>query len=872
MKLSGKDIPRGLALPMTIIAIAALILLVIGLITVLTLERKTARSYSDAARADLAVESGLAVALGSLTEIAKLDDAIVFRIEDPIDPQIADTENERPLGYREQFFTYGAIYEDENWRGLPLFSGGLEQSLGADKIDLSLLGTSLDNYVEDAEELIEVTEYDQNIPRAEWVEIPADPTEDEDYSMRYAYWVEDLSGRVDGRHVTTEVRNQGISTAEMDASTIIDPTASAGAFPNEMDEKRESLRTTSSLRLYLDEDEAKRIEPYIHYYDKDRDFIPQAVIPQGFGYVDAGELAPDLNEFVAAADVEGIADHIENNLPDFDDRKGGFPSEENYLRTLAASMIDYADEDSSSTFDDGYRGVDSYPFVNELFDRYEWTGGGTDDVKVTVETYVELWNPSDKEVLGTMFFVNENRHQIRVPPSSAQKFSNSKNYIVRFVESPSGSFDRPAIPPNGFDVIYLGKKEYSFPSSSSFPPTELIFTTTTDSNYNLRWNGRTVDKARGGLQRTDGNLRFGNSNRKWKGNSSPALDYSIGQSGDPRASYYINQWVFANNYDDNTNWGGRCLKRGISNSNYNEVRLDEWGDKGSHSTPGTKSPSDATRPTSVSYPANQPTMAPASISNEGRYYSLAELGNIFDPAQISGVNSTFPVGNSSSGGGITLAIGRPEFGAFNSDGQRSAQLLDLFSIQPDISASSVIGRPININTAPREVLRALIAGTVLDSDEATSGVVPPEDNEPGDIFADYVIAQRAIYPLRGPSDVNNIRQNPAQQRDPMDPEDTPFFGSRDAYVSGSEPAESWDDAGREELFRKTLNMLSFSSKTYRIVVAGEALDKNGKLIARKTREYHYALEPLRDSSTGEILTDTSGEPILEITKLYEKSY
>ncbi|MEP2776773.1 MAG: hypothetical protein ABJQ29_11295 [Luteolibacter sp.] len=872
MTPSRKTAPRGIALPMTIIAIAALVLLVIGLITVLTLERKTARSYSDAARADLAVESGLAVALGSLTEIAKVDTSVVFRLEDPTTPRV--DSDERPLGYREQFFNYGAVYEGGNWRGLPLFSGGIEQSLGVGKIEAELLNPSLQTYVDssDTEELIEVTEHDQNIPRAQWVEVPPDPADEKDYTMRYAYWVEDLSGRVDGRHVTSEPRDLGITTAEMDTSTIIDPSKASGAFPDIMDEKRETLRTSASLRLYLDEDEAKRIEPYIHYYDKDLTYIPQAVIPQGFDYEDAGQPAPDLNEFVAAANVEGIADHIGTNLPDFDDRKGGFPAGENYLQSLAASIIDYADEDSDATIGPGYRGVDSYPFVNEMFDRYEWTGGGTNDVKVTVETYVELWNPSDKELLGTVFFINQNRHQIRVPPGSAQKFSDSGTYIARFVKTPSGSFDHPAIPPNGFAVLYLGKKEYSFPASSTFPPSELIFTTTTDSNYSLRWNGKIVDYARGGLQRTDGNLKFGNSNRKWKGNSSPALDYSIGQSGDPRSSYYINTWVFANNYDANTSWGGRCIKRSISNSNYNEVRLNDWADSGSNSTGGTKANSDATRPTSLAYPANQPDMAPAVISNAGRYNSLAELGNIFDPAQLSNVNATFPVGNSNAGGGFSLAIGRPEFGAFDRDGKRSAQLLDIFSIQPEISDTSLLGRPVNINTAPREVLRALVAGVTLGADPATPTASSPVNSQAGDIFADFVLAQRAVYPLRGPSDFNNIRKNPAKQRDPLVPTDTPFFGSMDAYPAGSAPPATWDDAGREELFRKTLNLVTFSSKTYRIVVAGEAIDSNGKLIARKTREYHYSLEPLRDSSTGEILTNASGDPTLEITKLYEKSY
>jgi hypothetical protein len=848
---------HGFALPMTIIAIAGLTLLLVGLLTVLSLERKTARSYSDAARADLAVESGLAVALGSLVEIAGRDDSIVFRVEDPLEPTVP--ADDRPLGIREQFFTYGAVFENGAWRGIPLFSGEGGAALGATRLDINPLTTSLANYVDDAVAIGRQTEHDHDIPRAKWVEVPS--SDPDGYGFRYSYWIEDLSGRIDGKNAGTEPQDLRLSTAELDMSTIFDPTSASGKVPSELTSKQQQLHTPASVRTVLSPEDAKRIEPFIHFYGTPPATPSPKVIPQGFGYAEAGTPAPDLNELVAAANVDAIAEQIGENLPLLNNRKGGFPSSENYLKTLAASIIDYADTDNNATIGTGYRGVDSYPFVNELFDRYEWTSGTSNSVKITVETYVELWNPSNRPVTGLVSFLNENRHDIRVPPNASQKFTNM------------GPIIKPAtIPPNGFLVLSIGSKVYSFPASSSFPPSELIFSTTTTSNYSLRWNGRIVDRARGGLQRTDGNLKFGNGARKWKGNSSPALDYSIGQTGDPRASVYVNTWVFANNYDANTNWGGRCLKRDIGNSNYNEVRIPSWPDSGTNSTPGTKAPGDATRPTAVAYPANQPTMAPAFISNAGRYHSLGEIGNIFDPAQLTNVNSSNPVGNANAGGGFTLAIGRPEFGAFDKDGQRSAQILDLFSIRPDVSASGNTGRPVNINTAPREVLRSLVAGVKLDADPATLGVTVPTNAQIGDIFADFVLAQRKAFPLRGPSDLNNIRKNPATPRNPASPADTPFFGSRDAYKAGTAPAATWDDAGREELFRKTINLVTFTSKTFRIVVAGEALDKAGKVIGRSAREYHYSVEPRRDASTGEILTDADGNPQdITITKHYEKS-
>lgn len=874
----------GLALPMTIIAVAGLTLLLVGLLTVLTLERKTARSYSNAARADLAVESGLAVALGTIAEIAKRDDSIVFRVEDPTQPQVA--EPSRPLGFREQFFTYGAVYDNGNWRGLPLFSGSPEIDLGDSQIDAETLNPIIETYTIDIQQLGRLTEHDQNIPRAQWVDVPA--TDPKGYDMRYAFWIEDLSGRIDARAAGSLPRGEGASSAEIDYATILQPIAEVPIVPVSLTAARDKLRSSASIRPLFSSntDEGKRLEPYIYFFPEPTGPTPAKVVPQGFGYADAGQPAPDLNELIDDKDIDGISSHIARNLPNFQSRKGGFPASEDYLKTLAASFIDYADEDNNATIGPGYRGVDSYPFVNELFDRYEWVGGTANTVKIEVETYVELWNPSNQSTTGTVFFKNENKHEIRVPPGAAQNFASK----------PPKTFVKPgiSIPPNGFFVISLGTTEFDFPTSPTFPPSELIFTETLDSNFDLKWNGRPIDRARGGLQRTPGNLRSGFSKRKWKGNSSPALDYSIGQTGDPRASYYIDTWVYANSYDDNSNWGGRCLKKDIGNSDYNEVRLAEWLDSGTDSTPGVPSGTDARVPTATNivlkstgaaianktYPENEPEKAPAFISNSGRYDSVAELGNIFDPAQFTDVNSAFPVGNSNSGGGFSLAIGRPEFGAFDKEGQRSAQLLDLFSVQPEIIAGTTKGIPVNINTAPREVLRTLIAGVTLDADPATPDpdipggdpVITPKDTEIGDIFADFVIAQRAVFPLRGFSDLNNIRKDPTITRDPLNREHTPFFGSRDAYKIGTAPPESWDDAGREELLRKTLNLVNFTSKKFRIVVAGEARDQNGQLKGRTTREYHYTIEPQRDPTDGSIVTGTDGNAILNLTKHYEKSF
>lgn len=866
----------GFALPMTIIAIAGLTLLLIGLLTVISLERKTARSYSDAARADLAVESGLAVALGTLTEIAKRDDTLVFRIEDPVKGTVPATD--RPLGFREQFFNYGAIFENGAWRGIPLFSGQSETALGNGRIDTTPLISQLSAYVAGASPIGRTTEHDQSIPQAKWVDVT--PSQPNGYDLRYAFWIEDLSGRIEGKNAGTLARDEGKTVAELAYATVFDPLSASPVIPPKLVTARPNLRTTASLRSVLTTDQTKRIEPHIHFLKITPPTPAAKVIPQGFGYADAGKLAPDLNTLVKDKDVTKIASHIKLQLPQFENRKGGFPATEDYLKTIAASIIDYADKDSDATTGTGYRGVDSYPFVNELFDRYEWVSGSSTSISIKVETFIELWNPSQQTISGNIEFNNVNKHTISIPLVGNRQFSEV-TFPVKAV----------TIPPNGFSVVPLGERTYTFPQGA-FPASELLFIdptkatdyVATENTFRMKWNGKDVDTARGGLQRSDGNLRPGLSNVKWKGNGSPAHDWTIGQTGDPRGSWYINTKVFANTYSSNSNWGGRALKRTIgATTPYREVRLEKWGDRGSNSTAGIDSGTDARIPTTTQiivkstgippvpprlFPPNQPTLAPAFISNAETYTSLGELGHVFDPAQWTRVDTAGGVADQRAGGGFTLAIGRPEFVPFDKDGQRAAQLLDIFSLPsptPDYPR-------ININTAPREVLRSLISGIMLDDDPVAPGVKPKKTKEVGDIFADHVLAHRNASPLRAVSDLNNLRKQPLVTRDPANSAHTPFFGDIQHFDNApvvANPAVDlleWDDAGREELFRKVMNLVTFGSKTFRIVVAGEARDKQGKLIGRATREYHYTIEPERDAAG---LVIPGGK--IRLTKHYENS-
>ncbi len=671
----------------------------------------------------------------------------------------------------------------------------------------------------------------------------------------------------------------------MNYGTIFEPTAAEPTVPDVLTDKRNELRTPASVRTVLTEDQAKRIEPYIYYFPQNAIETPK-VVPQG--YADAGKPAPDLNKFVTDKDVEGIASHINKNLPDFEERAGEkFPSSQDYVKTIAASMIDYADADSNPTWAPSYRGVDSYPFLTEIAERYEWIGQKTDNpIKIATELYIEIWNPSQKTITGDVSFENINRVKLKIPPATEHVFTNA-----------SYNISNVTLLPNEYKVLKLGEKDYTFAQGAALAD-EMDFIDvceikpypqTSPNGFELKWNGKIVDSPLGGLQRSEGLLKH--KDRKWKGNSAPILDFSYGQRGDPRASYYINNWVYAGNYDKKSNWGGR-MKTTTSNPDYNEVRITDWPDGGSNSTEGDPSGTDNRRPGPdfirnfnmshyKDYLTPEQDYAPAVISNTGKYTSLAELGHIFDPAQRINMSeedsSSFEKNRISTrshldmipGGGITLAIGRAEFKALDVEGQRASQLLDLFSIAEDTSGTPTErGSKINVNTASREVLRTLSTGIELDADPLFPELALKKDSEIGDLLADSIIKQRAIAPLRSLSDFNEIEQTITI--DDVTKE-TNFFGELE-NLSGSKSDEPQirvlNDAGREEMFGQIMEMVTFGSKDFRIVVRGEALNPDGKVIGRSAKEYIYTVEPSRDPVTKHIIPDAP----VKLTKRYEKVY
>jgi Putative Ig domain len=430
---------------------------------------------------------------------------------------------------------------------------------------------------------------------------------------------------------------------------------------------------------------------------------------------------------------------------------------------------------------------------------------------------------------------------------------------------------------------------------------------TTDNYFELYWNapGATnqnphiTDLARGGLQRnadtvgmrynpydpTNPNSKPDPAKNVWRGNPTPPNDNTSGQFGDPRASWYLTApWPTAD-YVRSSYWGGPMpqvapLSWPDSGHNFSNVGIRPCG--GNVSVACDQTPADIMASPTPTPDPDTKSISRLSASTSGNLASITELGNVFDPAQLTYSVTNYPGTlpgptpyalpdipssanlSSTGGGGHTLAIGRPEFSIFDRNGTRAWQLLDVFSANSGTNSTTNTAGLVNVNTASRDVLRALAAGILQNRDPAIqpsslqNNLYPPKVSSQADLFADAVINSR---PLLSTAALSAIRVTPPGGSQPE-----PFFGNPRQYgtpppsptptPSPTPPTQTvpteWNDTGREELFAKIYNLATTRSRNFRIFVTGQSLDKNGNVLSTVTKVYQVFVKPNRDPNTGAI--------------------
>jgi Tfp pilus assembly protein PilX len=863
--------PSGVALVSTMIILAVLAVVAVAFMQSATTDRASSRSGTNYYKAQLAAEAGLAVAGTMLAGQTANDHFIV--VANTNGQLFAGSGTNQPAGtfaYRPLLTFTNSVSDlvttNTNANNTLFTSGIPSTNVTASTRFTNVLPGGLS-----------VTS-----PPVAWVYMTnANGTT----NARFAFWVEDLSGRLDlsvvgatnAADVSNALRLTGTNPAEIALWSIFNPgsaTDPGNASATALVAARSNLPTAATARVIPNANVT--VEMLADFAARLRhDTNEPDVSPFGFGYGNQGRPKFDLNTNISAAGVTSIADIINQNLPQFAQRAGGYTNSAgggatntnaytslSYLQTLAANIIDYADLDSNPTTDGTplgtnrvrpvYRGIDAYPFVTELNKRYVWTTNAITNFNgqpgrgVFVETtdFIEVWNPSSQATQpGTLTFLAVHGQPVTFGFLSSSFAgptwaSNSAGAVT--AGTTTNQLNVPALQPNGFQALACPTVTNFFfvPSTNSI--TGQLGVETAGSSFHVAWNGAFVDAALGGMLRNQGNLNLGTPiNRSqlpsfiYRQSAAAFGDPSL---GDPRATLYLSRILDANAYAQNSTFGGRNRRAGTvaATQPFYEVSPRTWPDSGHDSLPGNPAGSDTTLPTAVA-PAAYSNVPPGRISNAGAYSNIAELGAIFDPIQWTesslaawqGKWTNLTAGASADngyGGGNSLRIGRAEHPRFTNMGLRAAQLLDLFAAGPTNSAGMVLrqaaGR-INLNTAGTNVLRALAAGVAHASDPSLqpggTNFVPPVAAL--GVFVQGITNARGSKPFFSVNELPFISTNGVAAQWPTNS----VFGNTNSAVNG---VTEWSDAAAEQWFRMIHSLATVRSRNFLAHVVAQSVATN----------------------------------------------
>jgi len=617
-------------------------------------------------------------------------------------------------------------------------------------------------------------------------------------------------------------------------------------------------------------------------------FSSTAFIPAGrlssngvfLAYPDAHKPKYDLNALAtntvfgvtATRRAQNIAAIIDTNLSWFKTRDVAFVADGKagnqirYIERLAASIIDYIDQDTASTplADGEPAGKELAPVITSIAERYNWVSeagsGSAWTNTITHTTFVQLWNPYQTNVTGVFGF---------------ELFTPLDGGRFRYIQMP-GAVQEPMATVDGTNLVTLRANEYkvfetgiatnivisSVQGSLLVANRPIIGATANDvtkplaTRFRAKWQNMLVDytpndsiffdgggsglrkRSVGGDISTRINLN-GISRFSINYPSYGSVDAVKGYRavGDPRQNYLANYvWDGLEQTNNDVRWNGRNNNTsGVTRQDYattwlrrDFVRADPrvgtfTGDSDPTTAPVVWEGTDASN--SIAFIRNAPMK------------SVGELGNIYDPVHLSDVGFATDGGGPSSwyasGGGRTLRVGQPEFAypdtnastpgterkapAWTNEDLRATSLLDLFTVLPTNSSGlpETLGK-ININTAHRDVLAAVFSTLGQDGDMAftNSRITTNAAYQ----ISDAIISFRPYYKL---SDIYKFTPNILAATN-----FSPILGASATNVAAVM------DAGREQVLGALLETLDVRSQVFQITVLGEALDTSGRVVSQ----------------------------------------
>ncbi len=722
---------NGFTLPAILVVVGALLILAVGILIVVGIERNTARAFADRQRAGLATIAGLNEVRAILTTEASNDDFLI--LQDSGTAAAGTKKTPSPYLYLARGSGGG---DAVSYRYVPMFSAESLPTKPAAGSPFkapdssSLIGAA-------PKELATLPWFDS--PKVSWVNIKDSAGK---VVSRYAYWVEDLQGRVDagtagnmkdtsGAHKRygwkagdsskfAKFPAPGLNAEESkvgpngrDAEPPLNQVALYALDPNVTVTDDSNLDKTiiEGRNLLVSPDStlaaagmvppltrgadghlvspvARSVEENLTASVMPYDEQPLVPYTKGIDASVTGKPKVNLNALLAkpaATAVDEMAAWMKKGLPDFESRKGGFP--DNYLKTLAANAVDYADTNNEPTVGsssimgaDAYRGLDAYPLMSEVILHIKYLGSsvqkGRNVLLWQMIEYVELWNHTNVRVTGNAKVSYENGMR---PPAIGAGVVGSRfddpalmgdtNQVkaTPALSNVGGRYWSTAIAcdlqPNQYKFYKAVTINYTMdvgPSSQTLQSKFEIYEDLGSSGISMMWNDKEVDRSdklvRGNSSPTNPELEFTTKTPKQSGKANiPGHSYGIyntsnnykNNMGDSRQALYLREASYPlsdNSYPGNISPNRRNIrnftiyKNGSGQSSvYGRVLPSEWPDGGHDADVSVWSP---LSPVVDNYdPTTYPDVTtgmkegdtPTFLSNRGRFYSATELGRVFDP-------------------------------------------------------------------------------------------------------------------------------------------------------------------------------------------------------------------------------------------------
>ncbi len=581
--------------------VGALLILAVGILIVVGIERNTARAFADRQRAGLAAIAGLNEVRGILTTEAANDDFLV--LQDPGTAAAGATKTPSPYLYLARGSGGGNAV---SYRYVPMFS---TESLPAKPAAGSpLKAPDSSSLIGAAPKKLDTLPW-LDSTKVSWVNIKDSAGR---VVSRYAYWVEDLQGRVDagtagnmkdtgGAHkrygwkagdtsTSAKFPAPGLNAEESKVGTngrdaeppldqialyALDPTVTVtdnSSLDKTIIEGRKLLvspdstlaaagivppltrgadgRLVSQLARSVEENLTASVMPY--------DEQPLVPFAKGIDASVTGKPKVNLNALLAmpaANAVDEMAAWMNAGLPDFESRKGGFP--EDYLKTLAASAIGYASDGNKPVVNMGnYRGLGASPMISEVVLNIHYLGKSGTSVLFQFELFGELFNHTNLPIEGSAAL----SYEVGLPvpeigaipvgtrfddPSMVSSYSrNSEEITLENGRYWSNAKNVP-LQPGEYKFVKFATVNYRFAvGSGSFGGFFSLSEPLGAAGLSMKWNGQEVERIPSIVRNPKG-LTFHASFRRFFGKAAiPGHSYGpygefANNMGDPRIAHFI---------------------------------------------------------------------------------------------------------------------------------------------------------------------------------------------------------------------------------------------------------------------------------------------------------------------------------------------